>query len=369
MITSTKKLVEVIISFRKMKNMFPIYYFKQIVGILFLFLLVACQNNHEEVVFDEHVIFLKVQPEDLDDSRSLIGDNDALASACTPTAGGQAIGIWSAFKLNSNDILTQNVLGDLNGDVSLVYDDGTSWDNWAGWTYGIKAVYWKMNATYYFNAYFPKENGMTEIQQNTTSIRGKYNTITTQKDLMVCRQVVDTSADDFTAAPVPLIMKHALATLKFIFLAEEGYSSDVLKSFSLNNTLITSAKLNYNTESITINNWVDGTLSDDVRIFEWADNNGIPFNATTEAVPYTTGNGTYQTDDGYLFIIPQQCTVPPTFNCKVGVNTFENVSLGTTQFEPGLKYIYTIKIKGEVISGLEYTVVDWSTGSGDVEFN
>lgn len=341
------------------------YYF---IGISYLFLCLSACSQSDELLKEQlnMRILLNVQQEGMKDGRALIENTDALRDACTQEKGGEAIGIWSAFE--SNGVITEHVLG-LNDDVSLIYSQGTTWYNWEGWTYGNVEAVWGVNLLYYFNAYFPKEGGLTGITNTKTAIQGNYNTETTQTDLMVKRVVVDTSADTFKGDPVPLPMKHALATVKFIFQMNGGIATELLKSFSLDNTLKTSASLNYNTESITIDNWTNRAMSANERIYEWSDDNGISFSTEEGAVPYTTGEGRYRTDDGHIFIIPQQCDVSPTFNCIIGTKPYQNIPLGTTKFEPGNNYIYTIKVKGETID-VTLSIKPWNekNSSYDIDF-
>ena len=343
----------------------------------FLFIaLVACTGNDvptPEPLPEKEPMPIRwdVQSVSMGEGRALIENDMDLQIACTPGSGDKAIGIWSAYRLNGDSV--KNVLG-MNGDVNLIYNTYTSWDNWKGWTYGEEAAFWKSKAVYYFNAYFPKTGGLTSMANDSTSLKGTYHAETNQTDVLVHRVKVDTN-NNFQGSPVYLPMKHALATLEFIFLMDGTDATGKLKSFSLNNSLKTTANFNYNTETITVDNWVDGTLSSKTRIYEWADNGGIPFTTTTGAMPYTTGSGIYQTNGGRILIIPQSCTVAPTFQCTIaeegfdGDMSFEDVSLGTTLFEPGKNYIYTIKVKGRVISELRYQVEDWGEGGGNVEFN
>lgn len=334
-------------------------------GTLLLLALTACMGDEvsaskslpEE---DAMPICWDVIPEGRQDGRALIEDNTDLKEACTSGNGNMAIGIWSAYRLNGDSV--KHVLGNPSGDASLTYTPSASADDSGVWTYGEKYAFWKYGAVYYFNAYFPKEGGLTSIANDSTSLRGAYDTKTTQKDLMVTRVKVDTNAADFQGSPVALPMLHALATLKFVFVLEEGNDTKALKSFSLDNTLKTAGNLNYNTDALSIANWTVGAASEG-RTFEWADNAGIPFTTTEEAVPYTTG-GIYQTNNGHVFIIPQRCESAPTFSCTIDMNVsydvvYENISLGTTQFEPGKNYIYTIKVKDNTLK-LNLSIKDWN---------
>ena len=319
-------------------------------GAMFLLLtLVACTGNDVPVSETDLPIRWSVQSENIRSGRALIENRAALQTACS--AGGQAIGIWSAYQ-REGEGLTQQVLG-TTGDASLTYETE------GNWTYGEKLAYWRRNAEYYFNAYFPKD-GMTGISHTTTSLAGTYDTETTQEDLMVSRVQVDTSADYFRGAPVNLSMVHALAAIKFVFLIEDSDATRLLKSFSLDKTLKTKGALNYNTDAITIANWTGTSSANESRIYEWADGNGVSFTATEEAVPYTTEENA----GGHLFIIPQSCTTAPTFNCTIGTNatdnvTFQNISLGTTLFEPGKNYIYTIKVNVNVLH-VELSIKAWN---------
>ena len=328
--------------------------------LLLLLALTACTGDEvpaSEFLPDEGAmpICWNVIPEGRQDGRALIEDNADLKAACTPGSGDMAIGIWSAFRFRGDSV--KNVLGK-SEDVALVYRP-SSYD----WTYGDPA-YWNRNSIYYFNAYFPKEGGLTSIANDSTSLKGAYDTTTTQTDLMVTRVKVDTYDANNRYLPVILPMKHALATLKFIFLVDGGTDTNVLKSFSLDNTLKTAGTLNYNTDVLSVANWTVGTASGNGRTYEWADNNGIPFTQTTGAVPFSTGNGIYQTNDGHVFIIPQQCESAPTFNCTIDTDAFDNISydnisLGTTQFEPGKNYIYTIKVRENALI-LTLSIKDWN---------
>ena len=326
------------------------------VALFLLFALVSCKGNDVPAPEEGNMLIRwDVRSEGMADGRTLINDDAGLQVACTPGSGDEAIGIWSAYRLNEDSV--KNVLG-VNEDVSLVYSAGTT----TGWTYGETPAFWKYKAVYYFNAYFPKEDGLASIVNDSTSLKGTYNTETTQTDLMVSRVKVDTNDASFQGSPVALPMEHALATLKFIFLVEGGNGTNEfeLKSFSLDNTLKTKASLNFNTSAISIANWSVETpqASGDGRIHEWSDEDGVPFTQTIGGSPYS------QTNAGHLFVIPQTCESAPAFYCTIDMNlpydvSFENISLGTTQFEPGKNYIYTIKVRENALD-LNLSIKDWN---------
>ena len=300
-------------------------------ALFLLFALVSCKGNDVPAPEEENMLIRwDVRSEGMADGRTLINDDAGLQVACTPGSGDEAIGIWSAYRLNEDSV--KNVLG-INEDIGLVYSAGTT----TGWTYGERPAFWKYKAVYYFNAYFPKEDALTSIANDSTSLKGTYNTETTQTDLMVSRVKVDTNAETFQGSPVRLPMKHALATLQFLFQMEGEEATNVLKSFSLDNTLKTFAHLNFNTEDMTVGNWTNHQASSSNRIYEWSSDSGISFSASTSANPYA-GNA----NDGHVFIIPQHCN---TFSFVSDLLSKEGVSIETTTFEPGKHYIYTIKMK------------------------
>ena len=312
-----------------------------------LFSLTACTSQNELPVPEPEQeessmpIRWNVIPEGIQEGRALINSTANLQTACS--TGGQAIGIWSAYEQGAE--YQEDVLGNENGDVSLIYQPTPTWDNWQGWTYGEKAAFLKQGAIHYFNAYFPMTGGLTDVQNTKTTITGNYNTETTQTDVMVTRVVVNTAVN-FQGSPVELPLKHTLATLQFKFQMEEGSTTEnVLTSFSLDKTLRTSANLNYGGGAMTIDNWKNKTASANPRIYAQTLNPGLPFSATTAVNPYA-GNE----NDGHILIIPQSCIEAPTFSCTIDAHTYENISLGTKLFEPGKNYIYLIKMKDNILN-------------------
>ena len=316
-------------------------------AIVSLFAFTACTSQNElhvpEPEQEENGMPIRwnVTPEGMQDGRSLIHSTANLQAVCS--TGGQAIGIWSAYELGT--VYKEDVLGNENGDVSLIYQPSLTWDNWQGWTYGENAAFWKLGAIHYFNAYFPMTGGLTGIQNTKTAITGNYNTETTQTDVMVTQVLVNTAVN-FQGLPVELPLKHALATLQFKFQMEEGSTTEnMLQSFSLDKTLRTSADLNYEGGNITINNWINKTASSNTRIYAQTLNPGLRFSASTAVNPYQ-GNA----NDGHILIIPQSCNEAPTFSCTIDAHTYENISLGTKLFEPGKNYIYLIKMKDNILN-------------------
>ena len=330
---------------------------------VFLLCWVGCTSENGETLPDETEsdlpICLDVASEKMQNGRSLIENSTALQTACS--TGGQAIGIWSAHEKEGK--LTQHVLANATGDVALVFDtDGGSPNSW---TYG-ELAFWRWEAKYYFNAYFPKEGGMTITSNTPTSMKGTYNTLTTQQDLMVCRASVDTGSENFRGSPIPLDMKHALSSLKFTFRLEEGARiARKIQSLSFDNTLAVSGTLEYQTGAIAISNWAELAYSSGA-VYAWS-NEGMSCTADNIATAYTTPEGTITTEgsfycnnDGHLLIIPQTCSEAPSITIVTDTKRFENVSLGNTQFEPGKLYVYNI-VFNDVTLDISLSIKDWNS--------
>lgn len=275
----------------------------------------------------------------MQDSRSLITDNETLALACSPNVGGKAIGIWSAYELNGT--VTENVLGNENGDISLIYKENTDDDNHEGWTYAAEAERWVKGAKYFFNAYFPKNSieviGSTDI----TTFVARYNSITTQEDLMLAYSEVDTNDASFVPSdPVPLNLHHALAALRFRFIFTTS-SSDELTGCWLENTetgkgLTTQGLLQLGVGGIGDEiRWAlenAGYQSPGTRFYEWNHDTGIEITLDEEnpATAYTDNDDClYAGNDGWLLILPQESdgTLKFNFTTSVGGDVVHSVML------------------------------------------
>lgn len=264
--------------------------------------------------------------------RALIGSGDDLLDVCTDA---ETIALWGNY-----------VSGDIAGEIfkatPLAFVDGA-------WNYTGGDRHWLYNSFYKFRACYPQNllgDKLSSTEDGVVTVA--YNTETLQEDLLVSYKEIDSGSWDLKT-PVPLTMKHALATIKFIFQMDGGNTVNELKSFSLDRTLRTSADLNYSTESVSVDNWINKTASPANRIYEWSDNEGLPFSSSQTASPYS-GDGIYCNNGGFVLIIPQSCNVAPTFTCTIGAHTYNDISLGTKLFEPGKNYIYTIKMKDNTLS-------------------
>ena len=346
----------------------------------------ACSESNEPYVpglgKKNKPIRWDVQQEGVEEGRALINNDAALQSACS--TGRKAIGIWSAYQLGTEE--ATNVLG-IADDVSLEYKVNTTWDNWEGWTYGKIAALWKSDAVYYFNAYFPKDNGLKELSNTKNALVGKYNTIITQEDLLVEKLVIDTGIETFQGSPVLLDMKHALAALCFEFQSVDGTSMQ-LKSFALQNTieegtgivqgLGTSGTLAYQGESVELSNWtVTSPLPSD-KLYDWQ-HSGVNFSSTSATAYQKKGTivgNLYTNNDGYVLIIPQEYDgkTKMIFETDKNSNPYE-VTLpapskeGTrNKFLPGYRYSYLIKIAGKDVT-LECVAQPWNLVETTNEFS
>ena len=284
--------------------------YRTILGVLFLLLtLTACTGNEvptlePDVENEDMRIRWDVQSASMGDGRSLIEDNTALQAACSPGSGGKSIGIWSAYELNGE--VTKNILGNPDGDVSLVYKVQTEDDNYEWWTYGEEAERWTSGAKYTFNAYFPKSVVREISSSDVSTFVVEYNTEQHQEDLMMAYAYVDTNAANFNSSvPVPLKMLHTLAAIqfRFMFMNSDGSTytdQDKLTACSLENTVSGSgiATMGVLAFGTITNGTIDGerihwygedypepTTPGTVvrRIYNWEDADGVPFSSTSKS--------------------------------------------------------------------------------------
>ncbi|MBQ8423817.1 MAG: fimbrillin family protein [Coprobacter sp.] len=322
------------------------------------------------------------------DTRALIENNSDLQTACSVT-GGRAIGIWSAYELDG--VETRHVLGNDNGDVTLVYREGTAWDNYKSWTYSEEAAKWVIGAKYVFNAYYPK-SAVDEISSsNISTFVVDYNTEHFQEDLMMAYAYVDTNSPTFRMwEPVPLNMLHTLSALmfRFSFINSDGSTyddSDALTAFWLENTRIdcgiaTTGMLAFGTidDDGTMNgenilwypeDYPDPSTQETPRkIYEWEDVAGVPFASTsserTIAVAYSTDYDSrqkYSDNDGWLLTIPQVTdgTSQICFCLKSTGDFVHRIALPATTYEAGKRYTYDIRF-GQTSVTLTLKIKAWN---------
>lgn len=331
-------------------------------------------------------IRLDVVPTQMGSTRLLVEDDDHLKTACTPTAGGRAIGIWSSYEVDG--VKVENILGNPDGDVALRYIADTEWDNYSGWTYGESAEFWAPKAEYTFNAYFPMDVVDEISTSDVSTFVIDYNTEHYQDDLMTAYAYVNTASVGFNAStPVTLNMLHTLAALRFQFVYKNADGStyddgDHLTACWLENTtsgegLATTGILAFGT--IDSEGEMDGehihwyyedypepsTSTTLRKLYPWEDAAGVAFSSTTTsataATSHSTGGGLYASNGGWLLIIPQQMSdsVQLCFKLKTTGDMVHRIDLPATTFDAGKRYTFNIRF-GQ--SGVELTlgIADWN---------
>lgn len=348
-------------------------------------LLLSCDNT---IIYDNSkYITMNVISGDMQMSRVIIDTDKQLQDACT--GGAKAIGIWSSYELNGE--VKQNVLGNDDGDVALIYQENTAWDNYNWWSYGEKAVLWQVGAKYTFNAYFPMHVVNEISSSDISTFVVEYNTEHYQEDLMMAYSYVDTDAPTFKYGfPVALNMLHTLSALRFrfSFMDSDGTiheDSDALTEFWLENTemgkgLATTGILAFGTKEIdgTINgehiHWYyeyrpEPSTSAKLRqIYPWKDLSGVDFRSNidniTIATAYTTntdGKQNYANNNGYILVIPQTTdgTVNICFRLESTGELVHHVVLPITTYEAGKRYTYDIRF-GRTNVSLNLSIANWN---------
>lgn len=292
-------------------------------------------------------------------SRTLIdGDTQAerdaaLQAACTPGTGGDAIAIYGSYTPNSGGDATT-----VFDNTALVYDAsvGTNDEtNQINWNYANEQ-YWAKDATYDFRACYPQN----ALSGSSTALSGTYNTLTTQKDLMVAYTQVNTATYNLSQ-PVSLQMNHALAAVCFKVKSEDG-SMMTLKSLSFSG-LYTQGTLTYSPTgddtSAKRTDWTNLALS---SAYEWRQG-GLTFNSNETLVThYSSTSLADYAEDGFLLIIPQVCrpqlklaTAQKEYNAA---NLYSDLS-GTT-YEPGKKYTYIVSVSPAEQLTVTLSVKPWN---------
>ena len=322
-------------------------------------------------------------------SRAMIEGVTDLKDACT-YGNGKSIGIKSSYILDGSNY--DHVLGNPDGDVSLIYNPNTSHDNYEGWAYNETSAYWQRGAKYTFNAYYPMEQvlQMSEITSNANSpFVMSCNTELFQEDLLMAYKYVNTSDYTFNSKkPVDLNMLHALSALKFIFTFTHN-DQDRLTDFWLENT--TSYKgLSYIGELEFGDYNEDGTINNGEKItwtcknpsapsnkmYQWEDANGVTFSQNTYGVAYSTKANEYQKyteNNAFILIIPQvnDGTTNFCFKLKSTGDHVYSAKLPTPPnashaYEAGKRYIYEIKISSTSIDA-NITIANWDEYKSSVD--
>ncbi len=325
---------------------------------------ISCVDKTDELLSNTSIRF-GVMPL----TRTMVENDNDLKMVCHPEGGGKEIGIWSMYEIGGHKV--SNVLGNPNGDVSLQYLGQTDWENYEGWTYGEYAEFWKPNAKYTFNAYFPKDVVDRTNLSNDSTFVIEYNTESYQEDLMTAYAFANTGLSGFNAAtPVPLNLLHTLAAVKFQFLFKNPdgstyQASDRLMACWLENS-ISGTGMAVTGILAFGKAMTDGTLNGEYiqwynedypepstssflrRFYVWEDENGVAFNSTTStalpATSHSTGSGLYASNEGWIMIIPQQIdsSVQLCFRMATTGDMIHRVNLPTTLFEAGKRHTYQV---------------------------
>lgn len=263
-------------------------------------------------------------------TRALIETDDALQTACAGTSK-DAIAIWGDYTLNGN---TTTVFTD----KALVYDAsvGTNDEtNQISWNYADEQ-HWVKDAAYTFRACYPQG----ALTGSATGISGTYNTLTTQKDLMVASVQVDTqTTPEAMQSPVSLEMNHALAAVGFKVKSEDG-SDMTLKSLAFKG-LYTVGTFGYSSDAApTVSDWINRK---DIAGYEWT-KAGLAFNAETQVTGFSSTELATYAEDGYILVVPQEHR-NPLIDLATTQREYTDVSLGNNvAYEPGKKYTYVITV-------------------------
>lgn len=349
-------------------------------------------------------------------TKSLINSYDALVDACKPEGDGGdggSISVWADYTIENET--TKNVFEG----TSIIYQDKVGGNPHSSWNYKGNDIYWSLGGQYKFRAYYPTDadnkgaNDTDGIQLgdgcNATVFQMNYNTMMTQKDLLVAYNTIDTRSWNLSH-PVPLNFRHALSALQFRFQlintpGQEYLDSDYLTSVWIENIVDESEKpftsiggLVYGNEGEgneeklgwTENKW----RNPGDKLYEWVNDGVLMENRqeggtveTTQAVAYTatgTTEGQMFTDnDGFLLVIPQRSegNVKLFFTTSHGGDTEYSITIpkitGTDlngpsetgeYFIPGYRYIYTISITKTDIR-LLLTIKPWNKLDSSYSYN
>lgn len=349
--------------------------------------LTSCDDNNGPGYDMSDRIIWNVLTTDMQGSRSMIENDKMLQTACT--GGNRAIGIWSAYMLDGQ--VVKNVLGNPSGDVALIYNENTAWDNYEGWSYGETAERWVMGAKYTFNAYYPMHVVSEISTSDVSTFVVEYNTEHFQEDLMMAYSYVDTDLPTFKyGVPVTLNMLHTLSALRFrfSFIDSDGTTykdSDALTAFWLENTeydkgLATTGVLAFGTYND--DGTMDGehihwyyedrpepsTPTNQRPFYVWEDTEGVEFASTetnrTIATAYSTnknGQQKYAVNDGYVLTIPQNSdgTVMMCFRLRSTADLVHRVALPKATYEPSRRYTYDIRF-GRTGVTLNLLIANWN---------
>lgn len=331
----------------------------------------------------DNIIGWKITTENLSDgfdpiTRALIEDYDDLRDACTALEGQEAEKIGLLGNHTSDGV--SEVIFD---NVDLWWwekEDGNPYSDYLGndnyWNYPGEDVYWADSGDYIFKAYFPKSEVELQPGSGAEKLLVVYDTQVSQYDLLVTHKEIRTREE----RPVKLVMKNALAALRFDFQFVESGVTDKLISCWLENTVdngfYTSSTLNYINEIV----WPQSTpVPAGTAFYYWEPDSPLQITSSTAVKAYSTkaslSNGSIYTDNsGWVLIIPQSSpntgTVRLCFKTSTGGSKVYSINLPAYEFKAGNRYNYHVKLTSTGID-LSLTIAPWNEreSSYEIDFN
>lgn len=346
----------------------------------------SCSGSVEEIpptpsTEEKLPINWQVQPQKTIESKALIGNNEALQNACTPSIG-KSIGVWGTYEIKQGGQTYTHVEFDA---TPLVYatktEDTTNPHN--DWNYPGENKYWEPGGKYTFRACFPQDvmqEQMTEI--NADIIQGPLNTATLQEDLMVATTYVNTLTDDLSK-PVPLDLIHIFSALQFKVKAADGYTPPAnegitacwLQNQSNDKDLLTTSGyvvFSGSLGAITLQ-WTEYDASS-APMYHWEYADGLSF--ASEAMLYCQNDAgaignKYTKHDGWILVIPQEVkenTLHFCYTLKSTGNKVFSVPLPAITYQYGKQYTYVLVLSG-ASAEVALTVKDWNKLDSSYDIN
>lgn len=364
-------------------------------------------------------------------TKSLVENVDYLQRACTPEGTvykteadgtevkglGQTLGIWADYSIDIDGV--KHEVSNVFAETKLVYNPQST-DQYTSWEYASDPAYWVMGGEYVFRAYYPKnELNVSTKLSNAKSLVIEMNTATTQRDMLLAHQKIDTKASGFTiTAPVNMNFRHAMSAMMFKFKFYDGedgilYTDDAITScwmevdeddsFAITGFMIYGNGTNYDEGLVQWRNQYFPAKG--IAFYRWGCSQGVPFSNArpaegedwnpakhqTVATAYTV-KGTGLNDNGVVFLnqngwivtIPQKSNgkLALCFKTKTGGNAVFRVNIpattGTslekynadpndleaqkdpagTDWIPGYRYTYTISIS-KTDASVNLSIAPW----------
>ena len=314
-------------------------------------------------------------------SKALIGSDDDLVYACTPTEDGglgKAIGLWAAITddagRTTNDVFQGVRLrwfsrsgGHENNPDDDENEDRQKWNTVIVDDAGERAgeVYWRPGETYRFRAYYPAG---VELRENTSASTfiADYRTGNQQDDMLAGYQKVQLSTLADLQQHVQLRMKHMLSAVKFTFRFKEDFpSTDYLTGMWLENesegSFVDYGLLVFGDgteDGVERVQWYGITApSAGEKMYQWCTSPGLEFSSTddTRAVAYQSSNAAstvtdgefYTGNGGFVLMIPQTVAegtaICFTTRGSLGYTFKVPIPEGTV-LEPGYRYTFNVII-------------------------